>query len=137
MLTSAKLLTGYLVVGITRELDKELLLYCYPIYINYIWSVLQQCSASISALKASCVKIIDAGLYFIFSFHFYFTLLYFFFFFFLFLEQLGLGFISHAVTFITNWWRSHKTDHETWENGVEGTRIKWRHTAWTTYAGLM
>ena len=28
MLTSAKLSVGYLVVGITRELDKELLLYC-------------------------------------------------------------------------------------------------------------
>jgi len=53
------------------------------------------------------VKIIDGGLYFIFSFYFYFTLLYFFFFFFLFLEQLGLGFICHAVT------ASHKTDHGT------------------------
>jgi len=48
------------------------------------------------------VKIVDGGLYFIFSFHFYFTLLYFFFFTFLFLEQLGLGFISHAVTSVTN-----------------------------------
>ena len=40
-----------------------------------------------------------------------FTLFYFFFFifiYFLFLEQLGLGFISHAVT---SWWPSHKTDH--------------------------
>ena len=81
-----------------------------------------------------CVKIVDGGLYFIFSFHFYF---YFSFFIFLFLEQLRLGFISHAVTSVTNWWRSHKTDHRTWENGVEGTRIKWRHTAWTTHAGLM
>ena len=49
-----------------------------------------------------CVKIVDSGLYFIFSFHFYFTLLFFFFFSFLFLEQLGLGFISHAVTSVTN-----------------------------------
>ena len=40
------------------------------------------------------VKIIDGGLYF--TFHF------FFFFIFLFLEQLGLGFISHAVTSVTN-----------------------------------
>ena len=55
MLTSAKLLTGYLVVEITRELDKKPSLNCYPIYINYIWSVLQQYSASISALKASCL----------------------------------------------------------------------------------
>jgi len=65
--------------------------------------------------------------YFLFSVLFYFTLL--FLFYFLFLEQPGLGFISHAITSVTNWWRSHKTDHETWENGVEGTRIKWHHTA--------
>ena len=57
-------------------------------------------------------------------------------FFFLVLEQLRLGFISHTVTSVTNWWRSHKTDHETWIE-VEGTRTKWRHTAWTTHAGLM
>ena len=49
-----------------------------------------------------CVKIVNGGLYFIFSYHFYFTLLLFFFFIFLFLEQLGLGFISHAVTSVTN-----------------------------------
>jgi len=42
MLTSAKLLVGYLVVGITRELDKELSLHCSSIYINYMWSMLQQ-----------------------------------------------------------------------------------------------
>ena len=35
ILTSAKLSVGYLVVEITRELDKEPLLYCYPIYISY------------------------------------------------------------------------------------------------------
>ena len=43
MLTSAKLSVGYLVVGITRELDKEPSLHCSSIYINTIWSVLQQC----------------------------------------------------------------------------------------------
>jgi len=43
MLTLAKLLVGYLVVGITRELDKELSLHCYPIYISYKWFMLQQC----------------------------------------------------------------------------------------------
>ena len=42
MLTSAKLSAGYLVVGITRELDKEPSLHCSSIYINYMWSVLQQ-----------------------------------------------------------------------------------------------
>ena len=46
------------------------------------------------SLKGHIVKIVDGGLYFIFSFHFYFT--------FLFLEQLRLGFISHAVTSVTN-----------------------------------
>ena len=39
MLTSAKLSVGYLVVGITRELDKEPSLHCSSIYINYMWSV--------------------------------------------------------------------------------------------------
>ena len=43
MLTSAKLSVGYLVVEITRELHKEPSLHCYPIYISYKWSILQQC----------------------------------------------------------------------------------------------
>jgi len=34
LLTSAKLSVGYLVVGITKELDKEPLLHCSSIYIN-------------------------------------------------------------------------------------------------------
>ena len=42
MLTSAKLTEGYLVVGITRELNKEPLLHCSSIYINTMWSMLQQ-----------------------------------------------------------------------------------------------
>ena len=42
MLTSAKLTGGYLVVGITRELDKKPLLHCFSIYINILWSILQQ-----------------------------------------------------------------------------------------------
>ena len=42
MLTSVKLSVGYLVVGITRELNKELSLHCSSIYINTMWSVLQQ-----------------------------------------------------------------------------------------------
>ena len=41
LLTSAKLSVSYLVVGITRELDKEPLLHYSSIYINYMWSVLQ------------------------------------------------------------------------------------------------
>ena len=76
--------------------------------------------------------------------HFYFlSFIWFFFFFyflfsiFLFLEQLRLGFISHAVTSVTNWWCSHKTDHGTWEKEVEDSRTKWRHIAWIIYAGLM
>jgi len=73
---------------------------------------------------------------FIFSFHFI-LFLFLFLFYFLFLEQIRLGFISHAVTSVTSWWRNHKTDHETWENRVEGSRTKWRHTVWTTHAGLI
>ena len=41
LLTSAKFSIGYLVVGITRELDKEPSLY-YPLYIYSSWSMLQQ-----------------------------------------------------------------------------------------------
>ena len=86
------------------------------------------------------VKIVDGGLhflFFIFLFSLYFIFFFFFFFSFLFLEQLRLGFICHTVTSVTSWWRSHKTDHGTWKNGVEGSGIKWRHTTWTTCVGLM
>ena len=86
----------------------------------------------LQAISIPCLsRLLTMDLTFIFVSYFIFSFL------FLFLEQLGLGVISHAVTSVTNWWRSHKTDHDTWENEVEGTRIKWRHTAWTTYAGLM
>ena len=82
------------------------------------------------------VKIVDDGLYFYFLFSLYFIFILFFSYF-LFLEQLGLGFISHAVTSVTSWWHSHKTDHKTWENEVEDSGIKWCHTTWTTHVGLM
>ena len=42
LLTSAKLTKGYLVVGITRELDKEPSLHSSTIYIHGSWSMLQQ-----------------------------------------------------------------------------------------------
>jgi len=45
------------------------------------------------------VKIVDGGLCFYFLFSLYFIFVFFFFYF---LEQLGLGFISHAVTSVTN-----------------------------------
>ena len=51
LLTSAKLSIGYLVVGITRELNKEPSLHCYPIYISYKWSVLQQYVYLMSTLQ--------------------------------------------------------------------------------------
>ena len=38
MLTSAKLTEGYLVVGVTRELNKEPLLHYFSIYINTSWA---------------------------------------------------------------------------------------------------
>ena len=87
--------------------------------------------------NALSVKIIDNRLNFYFSLLILFYFILFLFFSFLFLEQLRLGFISHTVTSVTGWWRSHKTDHRTWKNEVKGSRIKWHHTAWTTYAGLM
>ena len=64
------------------------------------------------------VKIVDDGLHFYFLFSLYFIFI------FLFLEQLRLGFISYTITSVTSWWQSHKTDHETWENRVKGSRIK-------------
>ena len=51
MLTSAKLSIGYLVVGIIRELNKEPSLHCYPIYISYRWSMLQQYVCLMSTLQ--------------------------------------------------------------------------------------
>ena len=81
--------------------------------------------------RSLTVDFILFSLFTLFYFSFLFLLI------FLFLEQLGLGFISHAVTSVTNWWHSHKTDHETWKKKVEGSRTKWCYTAWTTHAGLM
>jgi len=48
------------------------------------------------------VKIVDGGLYFIFSFSFLFYFSFLFLLNFLFFEQLGLGVISHTVTSVTN-----------------------------------
>ena len=67
------------------------------------------------------------------SFSFSFSLI----FYFLFLEQLRLGIICHAVTSVTSWWQSHKTDHKTGKNGVKGSGMKWHHITWTTHVGLM
>ena len=55
MLTSAKLTEGYLVVGFTRELDKEPSLHCSSIYISYMWSVLQQYVYLMSYYSSTCV----------------------------------------------------------------------------------
>ena len=91
--------------------------------------VLFSCFCTSLGLEILYVKIVDSGLHFLFSL---FTLFYFssfsFLFYFLFLEQLRLGLISHAVTSVTSWWYSHKTDYGTWENGVEGSGIKWHYT---------
>ena len=66
---------------------------------------------------------------FLFSFHFIF--------YFLFLEQPGLGLIGHAVTSVTTWWHSHKTDYETWGEFSKKFENKWYHTTWTPHVGLM
>ena len=78
-------------------------------------------------------------LYFTSHFYFYFVL----FFYFLFLEQLELGQIGHAVTSVTIWWHSHKTDHEIWENLVKDSKtddvIQHEHhmlASWTTHGYL-
>ena len=116
---------------ITRELDKESLLDCYPIYISYTWSMLWIITPALMSMHHpwvhhiyTIVKIVEGGLC-----SFLFLFLFFFYSLFLFLEQLRLEIISHAVTSITTWWHSHKTDH--------GTRTKWRHTTWIPHVGLM
>jgi len=58
LLTSAKLSNGYLVVGITRELDKEPLLYCSSIYINYMWSMLQQYLSALMSMHCPHVLLL-------------------------------------------------------------------------------
>jgi len=50
MLTLAKLSVDYLVVGITKELNKEPPLHCSFIYINTMWSILQQYSPALMSM---------------------------------------------------------------------------------------
>jgi len=93
-------------------------------------------------LKPS-VKFTNSGLSFFSILFFISIFMLFYFSIFLFLEQLGLRLIGHAVTPVTTWWCSHKTDHETWRNLVEDSRtddiIQHGHymlTSWTTHGCL-
>ena len=87
-----------------RDNDWDLTYPYHSVYSNVLMEVVNSFDLKLSTPvhQVPTVKIVDGGLYFIFSFHFYFTFHFFFFFIFLFLEQLGLGFISHAVTSVTN-----------------------------------
>ena len=58
MLTLAKLSIGYLVVEITRELNKEPSLYCSFIYINTMWSILQQYLLALMSMHCSHVLLL-------------------------------------------------------------------------------
>ena len=58
MLTSAKLSVGYLVVKITRELNKEPSLHCSSIYINTIWSILQQYLSALISMPLSHILLL-------------------------------------------------------------------------------
>jgi len=76
-------------------------------------------------LNLHCPCVLSSSLFvnLVFSlFYFSFLFLFCFIFYFLFLEQLELELIGHAVTLVTTWWHSHKTDHKTWENLVEDSR---------------
>jgi len=102
-----------------------LILFCYDCYDLYL--IFYRCLLNVGHMLEFISYLCQDRwqwtlFYFLFSFLFYFSFL--FHSHVLFLKQLGLGFISHAVTSVTNWWHSHQTDHGTWENGVEGTRIK-------------
>ena len=58
LLTLAKFSVGYLVVVIIRELDKEPLLHCSSIYINYMWSILQQYLLALMSMPLSHVLLL-------------------------------------------------------------------------------
>ena len=66
--------------------------------------------------KYNFVKIVDSGLhfYFLFSLYFYFSL-------FSIFRTTQVRVYCHTSHKLM---ASHKTDHETWENGVEGSGIK-------------
>ena len=57
-----------IVVEITRELDKKSLLNCYPIYINYRWSMLELKIVDSNYFSFSCVFFISIFISFIFYF---------------------------------------------------------------------
>jgi len=107
-------------------LPGHVLFFCCRLIINtiYLCPANPNPSQSLSALLFYNTSCQDRGRWTLFYFRFpFFILLFFSFSFkFLFLEQLGLGFISHAVTSVTNWWHNHKTNHEMWEKEVEGSR---------------
>ena len=103
---------------------------------KHIWNCSSNQETFCYCISNQLSRSLTMNLTFIFHFSFYF-ILFCFSFIFLFLEQLRLGVISHAVTSVTNWWCSHRTDHGTWKKEVEGSRTKWHHTVWTTHAGLM
>ena len=92
----------------------------------------------------SSSQMVDLALpLFYFLFFILFIFMWFYFSIFIFLEQLGLRVLGHAVTSVTTWWYSHKTDHETWGNLVKDSRtdnvIQHRHhmlTSWTTHSCL-
>ena len=124
------ILAGYFGQNKTLELVHRG--YSWP---SFYADVQQFCKSCVTCMwskpqrhKPYMSRSLTMDLTFIFRFSFYFIFPFSFFFYFLFLEQLGLGFISHAVTSVTGWWHSHKTDHRTWGNKVEGSRIKWCYT---------
>ena len=63
MLTSAKLSVGYLVVGITRELDKEPSLHYSSIYINTMWFILQQYLPALMSIHHPHVLLLTVYIY--------------------------------------------------------------------------
>ena len=115
----------YIQIALIWDFIKQLSLWKL---VHWLWKykLNEVCNTYSKWLCVSRPSIVDFIHFYFLSFIWFF---FFFIFYFLFLEQLRLGVISHAVTSVTNWWHSHKTDHGTWKNRVKGTRIKWRHTA--------
>jgi len=107
----------------------------YPTLLSYVITLhlCRTCVHHVCIMRNPCPLMslsrswmVDLILFFTFYFILFFIFLFFYFSIF---RTTWVRVISHAVTSVTNWWYSHKTDHRTWENGVEGSGTKWRHTA--------
>ena len=107
-----------------NSLDISLLIYFSP------WSILRlhysysKVYASTSCPITHPVKIANGGFYFYFLFLLFFYFLFFIFLYFSIFRTTRVRVYQSYYHTSHKLMASHKTDHETWENGVEGSGIK-------------